>query len=398
MSPRQSDYVLYSKHLHRFRDDGIGTSAELIARFSAISGRHAVQKTRLGRATFLALQKRGDLSEEEMIRFLNNFTLADTDHYFVKFAAKFDNLQHVSSLRSSLSQRTRRMLKHGTDSCPEWILQKKANGYLFADAIGVPRPENSLKSVHLDKIAFKEGTALKPPNASGSAGVYLIHSADHIVDARTGKAIAGLDELRRHMHDDVETRRIPRPYWNIEELMIDSSNEMGSSHDWKFYSFYGEIGLVGTMQRYPYPAEVWMTADGEKADIWARPRENEVDWDAREIPATLLEAAREISLALPVPFLRIDFLSSDRGFVLGEFTARPGVLHLLSRDQDRRLGEAFISAEHRLYEDLRRGKKFTEFDSFAKKLGGKRYGTRSAGTSDPEAQGSAARRKIGKFW
>jgi hypothetical protein len=376
MSKRKWDYVVYLEHLNKFRHEGIGTSAELIARFAKVSKLHSIQKPRLGRSTLLALKNRGEMSDAEMESFLNNFSLSDTDYHFIRFAASNDQLRHVSSLRDNLTLRTRRMLKHGRDSCPEWILQDKKNGYLFADALGMPRPNNSLKPLHLKDLVFEEKMALKPPNASGSSGVYLIYSAEHIVDVRTGKVITGLENLRAQMEEDIATRRIPSPYWNTEELMIDSANEMGSSHDWKFYSFYGETCLIGTMQRYPHPAEVWMEEDGRKADLWARPRESETEWDAREIPEALMEKAREISLAVPIPFLRIDFLSSDRGFVLGEFTARPGVLHLLSRKQDRRLGEAFISAEHRLYEDLRRGKKFTAFDNFLSDLNSENHTTR----------------------
>jgi hypothetical protein len=73
--------------------------------------------------------------------------------------------------------------------------------------------------------------------------------------------------------------------------------------------------------------------------------------------------AERISREIPAPFMRIDFLRSPDGLVFGEFTRRPGSYGKFSVKFDRWLGDMFLSAEARLFDDALAGQKFPLFES-----------------------------------
>jgi hypothetical protein len=78
-----------------------------------------------------------------------------------------------------------------------------------------------------------------------------------------------------------------------------------------------------------------------------------------------LDLASDISLKIPAPFIRIDFLRSDNGLVFGEFTPKPGNYDDFDEKTDKWLGDYFLEAQGRLNNDLLYGKDFSAFQQFA---------------------------------
>jgi hypothetical protein len=363
-SKKADAYERYARKLRAFRRNEDMAAGPLIAEFEKVVDAYEDFKRVRGRQTFNALRLKDGTTQADFARFMAKFNARDTDHPFMKFADQFDKLRHVASLRVSLSQRTRRKLTGGIKSCPEFMLQSKAYGYQFADLIGVKRPHVSAQPKHVDEIEIKPGFALKPPSGSGSQGVYLIFAADRCLDVFTGTMLTSLDAVRAAMRADVAEKRVPAPNWNAEQLIQDSRNAGGVSHDWKFYCFYGEVHRIGYIQRYPEHRENWFDGEG-RASTGAKtkiPTDPEMMGD--RIPADLCALAKKISLEIPAPFIRIDFLSSDDGYYLGEFTARPGTIHMLDRETDRKLGDTFIKAAACLEADLMAGKPFAAYKKF----------------------------------
>lgn len=70
----------------------------------------------------------------------------------------------------------------------------------------------------------------------------------------------------------------------------------------------------------------------------------------------MVEIARRISLALPMPLCRVDLNETGSGPVLGEITRTPGVPHQYRADHDEFMGREWLKAEARLFEDLRHGR------------------------------------------
>ena len=71
--------------------------------------------------------------------------------------------------------------------------------------------------------------------------------------------------------------------------------------------------------------------------------------------------AKQISLEIPAPFMRIDFLRGERGLVLNEFTPRPGVIGYFNEKRDSLYGRMYHEADSRLLNDLLSGKRFEAF-------------------------------------
>lgn len=73
--------------------------------------------------------------------------------------------------------------------------------------------------------------------------------------------------------------------------------------------------------------------------------------------------AEQISLQIPSPFMRLDFLQCHDGLVLGEFTCRPGQFDEFNPSYDRLLGEKYAKARSRLFMDMLNSKGFDAFRS-----------------------------------
>lgn len=319
-------------------------------------------KKHMGRKTFNMLAV--DRSNELLENFLTAFSASDADHPFVKNAAKLDKLRHVSSFRTSIALRSRRLMMNGIHSCPEWVISRKDATRRFSSAIKarIPKRYITRPGVYPD---FIPNTVVKPKNASQSNGVYLVKDENNIFDVRAREQFSGPEELFKRLKQDLKEGRLASPAWIVEELITNSNNPGGGSFDWKCYTFYGKVMLTGVIQRRPEHREVWFDHSGSvidrgfsRCDLFL----NDISLDSRAV-----QLAEEISLKIPAPFVRIDFLDSPAGYVLGEITARPGTFHLFSKEMDRVLGDAFIDAEARLQDDLLQGKAFVEYKLFSEK-------------------------------
>lgn len=70
----------------------------------------------------------------------------------------------------------------------------------------------------------------------------------------------------------------------------------------------------------------------------------------------MVEIARRISLALPMPLCRVDLYETGSGPILGEITRTPGAPHRYRADHDEFMGREWLKAEARLFEDLHHGR------------------------------------------
>lgn len=138
---------------------------------------------------------------------------------------------------------------------------------------------------------------------------------------------------------------------------------MELEHCFKFWSSYGRPSVVQEIGRDPY------NADGNEY-FYHRPSGGEFRMNGARtrlktsgFPEILLEYAKRISLASPVPFLRIDFLSAQNQVGLGGITPHPGGTNAgqLFDEADKELGQLYYDAEARLYLDVLRGKKFFDY-------------------------------------
>ena len=96
-----------------------------------------------------------------------------------------------------------------------------------------------------------------------------------------------------------------------------------------------------------------------------------------------VELAEAISLQIPMPFCRIDFLKSAHGPVFCEFTPKPGNFHQFDTPTDTLLGAEFARARARLTADLLKGKRFEAFDAFVARVRARRAAQKAAPETAP---------------
>lgn len=243
-----------------------------------------------------------------------------------------------------------------------WLLDQKVSAYRFVDAIGLRRPKADLETYRFDDLSFEPPMVIKPRQSTGSKGCYLIYSETDILHVRDGEQLGSYEAMRSHAHHlmqpDRRGRELP-DHWIFEEMILEDYEARTPARDLKYFCFYGEVALILEVVR----------ENGESRYSFLTPERANVtpggwEYEYFEGDGTTddeIELAREVSLQIPHAFCRIDMLKGEDGLVFGEFTPRPGGYHRFNGEWDRKLGEAWARAQHRLQLDLLAGKTFDPF-------------------------------------
>lgn len=242
---------------------------------------------------------------------------------------------------------------------PMRLLPDKLRTYDVARAVGVPVPTILGRwdtAEEIDLSGLPEVFVLKANGGAASRAVlplerlgqdaYRMVSGTEVLDAATVRARTGsLQEGGR-----------ARPPWFAEAFLGDPAQ--GLPHDVKIYTFYGVVGHVlvrsvgqhgrSTSTRFSYYDEHGTLLPGLSPLAAQEPVPPPPDLEA------LCEIARTMSMAVSLPFVRVDLYSTPTGPVLGELTLAPGGKQLYRREHDRKLGKLWESAATRLEVDLLR--------------------------------------------
>ncbi|MEN2466405.1 ATP-grasp fold amidoligase family protein [Ornithinibacillus hominis] len=270
-------------------------------------------------------------------------------------------LRQVSSFRASMNMRIRKMQLTGT--LPEWQLDDKRNAYNFMDKLNVPIPWVAEDTYSISTIPKREGIVIKPANGAGSRGVYLVYSTTDIFDIKRSRNVKSWEGLLESLAKDLSSGWVEEDKWIIEELILENKDDKLPSRDIKFYCFYGRVGLILEISRYPELKYCWWTENGER--VKTGKYTNDL-FKGKGCTQAEVQLAKEISQLIPAPFIRIDFLRSDKGLVFGEFTPKPGNYDEFDEATDKWLGDYFNEAEGRLINDLLNGKEFSYFNEMIK--------------------------------
>jgi len=262
------------------------------------------------------------------------------------------------SFRSSLNHLRRikdYMHQNGTEFFP--ADNNKNQDRAFGKLLGMPVPKTYQSGVRLDQIRLLPKSFLKPLIGSSSMAVFYVDEGLALHSIKTGNKYGTLTEAG----DEIQRfdKHISGDHWLLEEAVMNGKDR--SANDFKVFSFYGEIGMFLEINRTSSETPRYATYDASGRQIIRNPRE--LTFRGSGVPSALYEMSKKISLAAPIPFLRIDFHLGVDDLYLGEITPQPGGMHAdrIYEELDRALGRCFGGAEARLYLDLLRGKRFPEF-------------------------------------
>ncbi|QQK74187.1 teichuronopeptide biosynthesis [Salicibibacter cibarius] len=274
------------------------------------------------------------------------------------------SLQKIASFSTSLTLQSR--IRQLEAFRPEWELDDKTTAYTFIDELEVRRPWVSEEHFSHTTIPEKEGTVIKPVYGAGSRGVYIVFAFDRIQDVKRSRMLSSWDAFIASMREDLALGLVSDDQWLAEELLYENNETQTPARDIKFYCFYGKVGLILEIRRFPKVEYCWWTADGERVHTG---KYEEKLFEGEGVSQDQVDLAAFISSEIPTPFIRIDFLKTEEGLVFGEFAAKPGKYDEFDQQTDCQLGNEFLEAQGRLLTDLIQGKSFSHFKASLEHVG-----------------------------
>lgn len=270
------------------------------------------------------------------------FEAAQPASYRVQRAAQLGAIQHSKKL-------------------PPRVVSVKGNSVRFAERVGLPVPATEYP-LKVDDITFDQPCVIKPVHAEGGRCIYGVAPEQDggVKDYFSGAYFATRESFVAQVRKDMQAAGVRRDAWLKEEMIVGSGGSPLETFDVKMYVFYGVVGLVLQVDRWRGREYRFFDAQGQLVDTGKYSADADIDpiFDQK-----LISVAAEVSKKIPWAHVRIDFLVSDTDWRFGEFTLRPGVPANFNDEWDRRLGEFFVKAQARVYEDLILGKDFSDYRS-----------------------------------
>ncbi|MGC0250366.1 ATP-grasp fold amidoligase family protein [Pseudactinotalea sp. Z1748] len=250
---------------------------------------------------------------------------------------------------------------NGSDDHPRRNLFRKLHNYEVARSHGVATPRvleiwPGLRELRLDSLP--DEFVLKSNGGSTGRGVLPLERTSEGFRLVDGTRTYSAEEVMSHF---TEARGVRPPYF-AETLLPGAQERLPD--DIKIYAFYGEIAYV-MVRRMPAHADVtqglarMVTPAGEHLEVVQRFRPSDASVPVPDQLPLMVETARALSLAVPLPFIRVDlYAAGTDGVILGELTPLPGNSQTFTPEWGRRLGEMYDQAEARLQVDLTHGRPY----------------------------------------
>ncbi|MGH3458411.1 ATP-grasp fold amidoligase family protein [Aeromicrobium sp.] len=238
----------------------------------------------------------------------------------------------------------------------------KFHVYDFVRSHGVDVPEQTGRWDDPADIPWDDlpgDVVIKSAFGSTSRGVLPLRRVDGGWHVGSKEATVTSEQLTADLAV-LAAERKARPPFAAEERLYDTSG--GPPIDVKIYSFYGEAPVV--LLRRVDAGDGGQTTvrliDDHGADLSGSYIAGKGKPTDPTIPVPgalveLVEVAKRVSVAIRVPFSRIDLYDVRGRVVFGEVTPRPGMSGRFAPDLDVALGEAWERAQVRLWRDIAEG-------------------------------------------
>lgn len=233
-----------------------------------------------------------------------------------------------------------------------WLIDDKLAGLTFAQQLGVPVAPYILCT---GVTAVPEAIArigcpavVKPLVDADANNVFMVFRPDHVVEHKTRVIMDEAAALAR-------MERTGRKKWLVQKYIGPIDAEGPPVTEIKPFMFYGEVGFIQEVTTFPELGVCEWSLDGQVIDSGRVV--NRIK--GQGFTPELVEDAVRMSLAVPTPFLRIDFLVWQGKHYFNEVAPQPGSATQM-KNFDRFMGDLYLAAEARLFEDLLTGKSFPD--------------------------------------
>lgn len=201
--------------------------------------------------------------------------------------------------------------------------------------------------VDIKEVLNYEECVVKPVSGAGSKGVF-VKTSDGYLDLRDKQLLSNYESFEKKFKSYSDLKVI------IEELISDD-NEI--ARDIKVYSFYGTSPIALEIVRSN--DENYYCYYDENLNIINDCQDRERNFfDGKGFDKEIFAIAKEVSLLIPLPFIRVDFLVANKEYRLGELTPIPGFYSRFNNEYDKKLGKEYLRAENKLKNDLLQGRTF----------------------------------------
>lgn len=242
-------------------------------------------------------------------------------------------------------------------------LDVKSIAYEFAKKFDVLLPRVYYRNSRLEDVSLSSietSFVLKPEQSHSSLGVSLVHFLEsddgYFLELLSNKRMT-LNEIKDKSYEVMYEKKLANK-WMVEELVYPDDGGVYAVDDWKFYCFYGKVGLIlqkrkcldGTIEYKLYDENLEEAKNTGKYI-------GSVNSDLPLSPGIMKmqDIAKRISLEIPKPFIRVDLYSSLKGVYFGELTPYPGGFSMFWKGWDERLGKMWLDSQERLDRDFRSG-------------------------------------------
>lgn len=260
---------------------------------------------------------------------------------------------------------------------PSVISRGKFWVYQLVSSHGIDVPEQLGRWDDPEEIAWDDlpdRVVIKANRGSTGRGVVPLRRVDHGWQVITHDTVVTSEQLTAELRTRVEQRRIAGPFG--AEVFLDDGEGAGTIPcEVKAYAFYGEVPLLqithsdehGNLGRTRYR---FVDAEGSDlintdshpaldAAVGVDPvqRLDRIDLTIPTPPRLdeVVDVASRLSIAMRLPFARLDLYPLRDKVVFGEVTPRPGGRQWLGADLDTLMGECWERALARFSHDVTAG-------------------------------------------
>ena len=238
-----------------------------------------------------------------------------------------------------------------------WMIDDKLAGLKFAELLGVPVVPYIMSEaiVDLPEAIARMGypAVVKPLTDADAMNVFILFGPDRVVEHKRRETMDKAEALAR-------IARTGHRKWLVQRYIGPLDGEGPPITEIKPFLFYGEVGFVHEVTTYPELAICEWSPHGHEINT-GRPINR---MKGHGFTQEVIADAVRMSLALPAPFMRVDFLVWQGKHYFNEVAPQPGTVSELVHF-DRALGDLYLAAEARLLDDLFNAKPFAEFRALA---------------------------------